>query len=188
MARHVRNGWIHQGRLAGGTRFCCLTLSEKLSSHHIPLCLGSFEIVFEIWDWFLWSFLTLTSCSRVLTQTLQSNKLDLDYRIVPHYGWLIQAVILGDWLPVVTNPFRCSGFCIILPLLRSWDANQVPTFTWTRWILTLMLKDLGEEWTWTSWDRKYCSIERIDRRCSLVLMASNKLAHDDQHLTSICLF
>jgi hypothetical protein len=48
MARHVRNGWIHQGRLAGEPRFCCLTLSEKLSSHHIPLCLGSFEIAFEI--------------------------------------------------------------------------------------------------------------------------------------------
>lgn len=183
MARHVRNGWIHQGRLAGGTRFCCLTLSEKLSSHHIPLCLGSFEIVFEIWDWFVWSFLTLTSCSRVLTQTLQSNKLDLDYRIVPHYGWLIQAVILGDWLPVVTNPFRCSGFCIILPLLRSWDANQVPTFTWTRWILTLMLKDLGEEWTWTSWDRKYCSIELTGVAHLFWWLPTNW-----HTMTSICLF
>lgn len=45
----------------------------------------------------MWSFLTLTSGSRVWTQTLQSNKLDLDYRIVPHHGWLIQAVILDDY-------------------------------------------------------------------------------------------
>ena len=58
----------------------------------------------QFWDSFwdlrlilLWSFLTLTSGSRVWTQTLQSNKLDLDYRIVPHHGWLIQAVILDDY-------------------------------------------------------------------------------------------